>query len=251
MSLEESQAALEVLRKFVTKQLVEGEDYGVIPGTRGKPSLFQQGAQKICMYFNLTPVPTLVRELMGAEFVSKTYSVTLIHRGSGKPVASCVGSCNSAERRFYRRDTPTFTDARECENTIDKMAQKRALVGAVILATRAAGEFTQDVEDTQPRNEEPPRKSVPAITAMPWGKYKGVPLVAKESGEYVVSDELLRRVIEWANKREAEGGDAVQAKSIRDGATVELARREGEALGEEDESGEGESMREARMEAEA
>lgn len=228
MTLDEAQAGLEVLRRFVAKQLVLDEDYGVIPGTRGgKPTLLQPGAQKICTYFNLTPVPSLVREVLTEEFVSKTYSITVIDRTSGKPVASCVGSSNTAEGQF--RPKP---DMRQYENTCDKMAQKRALVGAVIIAVRAAGLFTQDLEeqreDTRALHVEPPTPVKPQpITAMPWGKYKGKRLdEKKEDGTYLVSAEWLQRIHEWAEKRSVEGHDPAQAQAMMDGITLELERRE-------------------------
>src|SRR5712691_3578553 len=41
-------------------------------------------------------------------------------------------------------------------NTLQKMAQKRAMVGAVLIATRASGFLTQDMEDTQEVSDVPP-----------------------------------------------------------------------------------------------
>ncbi len=70
------------LHHFVRNCMVEGRDYGVIPGTNSKPTLHKSGAE-------------------------------------------------------------IFDQI----NTIQKMAQKRSLVGAVLIATGATEFFTQDLED--------------------------------------------------------------------------------------------------------
>jgi hypothetical protein len=170
---------MDALVRFVREQLVEEEDFGVIPGTP-RPSLYQPGAQKICFYFALTAVPHLEREIMTAEFVSKTYRMELVDRRTGRVVASCTGSCNSSESRFSKKEyvkkewtgkyIPTYRDARETENTCDKMAQKRGLVGATLIASRASGIFTQDVEDLAPEQHSVPERSVdePAAASPEW-----------------------------------------------------------------------------------
>ena len=72
-------------------------------------------------------------------------------------------------------------------NTLQKMGQKRALVGATLLATRASGFFTQDVEDM----EEPLEARTPAPKAttnnMPFGKHKGktIEQIHNEDPQYV------------------------------------------------------------------
>ena len=49
--------------------------------------------------------------------------------------------------RLYRIPNP---DGADVVNTIQKMAQKRALVAATLIATSASEFFTQDVEDADP-----------------------------------------------------------------------------------------------------
>jgi hypothetical protein len=67
--------------------------------------------------------------------------VTLINKRSGFIEAEGIGSCNSREKKYKHQDGFTIC------NTILKMAKKRALVDAVLSATRSSGIFTQDVED--------------------------------------------------------------------------------------------------------
>jgi hypothetical protein len=50
---------------------------------------------------------------------------------------------------LYRIPNPDVADA---VNTVQKMAQKRALVAATLIATSASEFFTQDLEDTDARN---------------------------------------------------------------------------------------------------
>ncbi len=50
-----------------------------------------------------------------------------------------------ADTTLYRIPNP---DVADLVNTIQKMAQKRALVAATLIATSASEFFTQDVEDT-------------------------------------------------------------------------------------------------------
>lgn len=125
--------------------MIEGEDYGVIPGTT-KPTLYKRGAQKLMAAFSLA---SIVREVVREsridelangtkkEFVAYRVIVTLQSKLSGMTEAEGVGSCNSGERRYARQN------AADIDNTVLKMARKRGLVDA----TGASSLFTQDIED--------------------------------------------------------------------------------------------------------
>ncbi len=64
-----------------------------------------------------------------------------------------------------------FTDSYSLINTLLKMAKKRALVDAVLSATRSSGLFTQDIEEMNFDNDpQPPKASI-----------KPVPTVTKQS----------------------------------------------------------------------
>ena len=236
MDMKEAKKALDELSKFVREQLVEGTgpdaDYGKIPGTN-KPSLYQPGAQKIAFYFGLTPVPKLEREVMTAEFCSKTYTVTMVDRRSGRDVAACSGSCNSTESRFFKKGKAVYVDARETENTCDKMAQKRALVGATIIATRAAGLFTQDVEDLPKQalgqDGEAGEEVREEFIGFPYpGDHRGKRLSTKkdDGSDYLFSTETIQGTIGYAQKKIAKGAQnpALLQQYIAE-AQAELARR--------------------------
>src|SRR6267142_694369 len=57
-----------------------------------------------------------------------------------KVVGTIVGSASTMEAKYIDRP-------RDCENTVLKMAQKRAHVGAALGAFGMSDQFTQDMED--------------------------------------------------------------------------------------------------------
>lgn len=161
------------LQAFVKMVMVHGMDYGVIPGT-DKPSLFQPGAQKLAEIYGFahTFQDVTVTEDWDKPFFLYRKRCVLTLRSDGRFIGDGIGSCNSREDRYAWRwiwDPPTGVDAALVKtrktksgktqwrvpnddifslvNTVEKMACKRALIHAVIGATRSAGIFTQDVED--------------------------------------------------------------------------------------------------------
>jgi hypothetical protein len=123
--------------------LAEGTDYGVIPGTP-KPTLLKPGAEKLLAAFGFGHrlEQTAVERDADGRAVGVTYRcvVTKWVDGSEVTVASCDG--------YAGRDEPKW--AKAPWNTVVKMAQKRALVGAALQATATSGLLTQDVEDAAP-----------------------------------------------------------------------------------------------------
>jgi hypothetical protein len=143
VSLDEANRRVEMLAEFVRGHMREGEDYGIVPGTNAKPTLFKSGAEKLNAIFGLAPVVEVVNRIEDWDkgFVSYEVKVTLINKRNGQVEAEGIGSCNSRERRYKNQD------AANVANTILKMSKKRALVDATLSATRASGMFTQDLED--------------------------------------------------------------------------------------------------------
>jgi len=73
----------------------------------------------------------------------------LIHIPTGHIVASGLGTANSLEKK-HRNAQPW-----DIQNTLYKMACKRALVAATLNATAASDIFTQDLEDGIPETSSP------------------------------------------------------------------------------------------------
>lgn len=161
-----------LLREFVTSQLRQEVDFGTIPGTP-KPTLFKPGAEKLSQLFGLGVKVMLSDRIIEREgnFAMFTYRAEVYPlRSPDLIIATSEGSCNSQEKKYanrrkYKKVTQTRQDGSTYErrvedgeeptpvtdvlNTLIKMAQKRAYVGAVILATGASDFFTQDIDDPE------------------------------------------------------------------------------------------------------
>lgn len=146
---------VEDIRMVQRSVLREGTDYGHIPGVRGNPVLLKPGAERLLQVFGLghrMEVMEVLRDTDGRPF-GVTYRCTvtkMLTDGREITVSSCDGHASSDEPKW--RKAPW--------NTIIKMAQKRALVGACLTATATSGLFTQDMEDyavEHPQTEQRPQ----------------------------------------------------------------------------------------------
>ena len=133
--VQRSQKVLEAQKQA----MVKGEHYGVIPGTP-KPTLLKPGAEKLCALFMLRPEYE-VRSVREEGMISHTARCGVFHIPTGAKVAEGMGSCNSREKKYRK------AEAWDIDNTLLKMACKRALVAAVLVATAASDVFAQDLED--------------------------------------------------------------------------------------------------------
>lgn len=142
VSLQEAHSRINLLKQFVKEYLIHGQDYGLIPNCN-KPSLFKPGAEKLCDVFGFSKHVDVINrtEDWDKPFLNYEIKVTLISKRSGQIEAEGIGSANSREKKFKSQDTYSIA------NSLLKIAKKRALVDAVLSATRSSGLFTQDVED--------------------------------------------------------------------------------------------------------
>ena len=161
ITLQQMGEDLNRLTKFVKEILKKDQDFGVIPYTGKKPTLFKPGAEKLLKFFRYVPRFNLVEKVMDwnpeKPFFYFNYNCTIYDR-AGKVVAEANGSCNSREKKYAYKQAknenqppepqpPVFTFT--IVNTLEKMAQKRALIGATLIATCASMFFTQDIEDME------------------------------------------------------------------------------------------------------
>jgi len=226
-------------QRFIHDQMIDGEDFGTIPGT-AKPTLYKPGAEKLANIFGFAArfeeIRTIEEWDQGMFYYS--YKCFLENKRTGQIEAECVASCNSKEDKYLWRiadrkcpecgqDTirkgaakygggwycnrktggcgAKFEDGDEAiesqeagrkknpdpfslVNTFQKMAQKRALVGAVLIATRASGIFTQDLDDFE-ANGVPVKGDAPTKTK------------AKSGGKGKVSDDPMTRLWDYANSK--------------------------------------------------
>jgi hypothetical protein len=134
--LDEETKRQKVLDKFIQENLKTGTDYGIIPGTQ-KPTLFKSGAEKVIGLFNIRAEfskDTDTLEMLGLKG-AVAYKCTLINRTSGEVVGEGRGVAMPAEKSSW---TP---------NTQVKIAEKRAMVDAVLQTFGLSSRYTQDMED--------------------------------------------------------------------------------------------------------
>lgn len=165
---------------FTKEVLVKEQDYGVVPGVQ-KPTLLKPGAEKLMNLFGMSVEFECTDKVLDLQtrFIAYTYKATAKTR-EGRIVTQCEGSVNSYEPKYryvwmekakpaqaeqdrlkaegngkFRKSSAGWIwvertenpDLVGLQNTMQKMAQKRAFVGAILLATNASEFFTQDVED--------------------------------------------------------------------------------------------------------
>lgn len=140
-TLEEAKVRVTMLQNFVKEMMMPGVDYGIVPGCQ-KPSLLKPGAEKLCEVYGFSKHVDVINRVEDWEKGIFHYEVkaTLINKSNGLVESEGVGSCNSKEKKYKNQDG--FNIA----NTILKMAKKRALIDAVLSATRSSSIFTQDIE---------------------------------------------------------------------------------------------------------
>lgn len=229
LDLEQAQKAFKNLQEFVKSQMRQNTDWGIIPGCK-KPSLWKPGAEKLLFFHGLgckldSTSDTVVDWARG--FFNYCYRATVYNPRTGAVIATADGSCNSKEAKYaylwlaenklprgikkedceskegkysllYRTDNP---DIFSLVNTIQKMASKRALVAATLMACRASDIFTQDESEEEEHAQKAPQSAQ--------GASQAPPPPAKEQSEedpVLISDKQRRLV--YAVSRDAKIPDS-------------------------------------------
>jgi hypothetical protein len=155
----------------------EGTDYGPIPGTDGKPTLWRPGAEKLLQWFRLECTLRRVEVERTRRPQARHHLPRLSRQGPQDGTldikATCEGTADYDESKFYQSVEQVKAKLRDAEhkwaakdrrvpnadrwnsakeyradwNALMKRAQKRAIVGAVVDATAAGGIFTDREED--------------------------------------------------------------------------------------------------------
>lgn len=144
--IEQAQFIFSAIREYVKRNLQEKIDYGTIPYCGNKPVLFKPGAEKLCRLFKLRPTFDLVDKIIDYQSPLFHYHFRCNLYRFGELVGQADGLASSKERKFDRTDKKGIYDY-SVVNTIMKMAQKRALVAAVLIVCGASEYFTQDLDD--------------------------------------------------------------------------------------------------------
>jgi hypothetical protein len=169
------QSVMKEVMQGPSKENPQGVHFGIIPGCK-KPSLLKPGAEKIAMTFRLgARFEELPGSIENDTFICYKINCELFHIPTGLVVGNGRGTCNSKEKKYRTRmvyankatpeekaigkledrvgDKGKYSvyvipqDPWDVQNTIYKMAMKRAQVAAVLNCTAASDLFTQDIED--------------------------------------------------------------------------------------------------------
>lgn len=255
LSASQLRSRLAVIQDVMRHVMVDGADYGVIPGT-DKPTLYKPGAEKLCVTFRLSADNPVIESV--PEYANDIrYRVQVpIRAANGALLAVGIGECSTGEEKYrwrrpvhqnefdnaaedarrvkWQRNGDAWQQVRvnppDVANTVLKMAHKRAYVHGVIMATAAGSIFTQDLEDLPEgvAQDEPAGEKRPAI-AQPQRKSQA----AKPAGAGTVVTVEIKDIA----KKDGQGANGPWTKTtITDRAgqkygtfDVELARIAGEA----------------------
>lgn len=181
MSIQDMKDRYTKFTEFSKSILKDKLDYGIIPWVN-KPSLLKPGAEKLRVFYGLWVKMERTWELLDLEkdFYDVSYMATVTNK-EWLVMAQCEWSANTNEDKYkYSWIATTKKPSKEeaekmkaqkigrwsknwndrvwmektnatnrlsLKNTIQKMAQKRAFVWAILMATGASEFYTQDVED--------------------------------------------------------------------------------------------------------
>lgn len=141
LTVEEAKQFDDEMNRFIDSVLIAGVDYGLIPSCK-KPTLLKSGAEKILNYLNLiarTEITNRVEDYNTGFFCYETKVYLIDYNGVVK--GEGVGITNTKEGKYAK------TNGYAVQNTVLKMAKKRALVDATLNVGSLSARFTQDVED--------------------------------------------------------------------------------------------------------
>jgi len=143
VSIQQVQATMQKITQFqkvVQSTLHQNHDYGIVPGT-DKPTLLKPGAEKILMMMGLRSEFEIVDSTRDWKEGFFQYQVRCKLYKGDVLITEGLGCCNTKERKYLKQDPYTL------DNTVLKMAKKRALVDATLLVASLSDIFTQDLED--------------------------------------------------------------------------------------------------------
>lgn len=141
LTVEEAKSFDDEMNRFIDTVLIAGVDFGIIPNCK-KPTLLKSGAEKILNYLGLiarTEITNRVEDY-SVGFFSYEAKVYLIDY-NGVVKGEGLGITNTREGKYAK------TNGYAVQNTVLKMAKKRALVDAALNVGNLSARFTQDIED--------------------------------------------------------------------------------------------------------
>jgi len=143
IKMDHVQTTLQKINNFqqvVRANLNQNSDFGIIPGTP-KPTLLKPGAEKILMMLGLQSQFEIADSTRDFEQGFFQYQIRCRLIKNDMLITEGLGACNSKERKYIK------LSPYDADNTILKMAKKRALVDAALMVGSLSDIFTQDLDD--------------------------------------------------------------------------------------------------------
>lgn len=263
--MEELGARVKDLDRFYRSLMQEGTDYGIIPGTL-KPSLWKPGAELLRLWAGLTPLYENddSRSDRKAGYIHWLSTCRLLNR-AGETVGELSGSCNSHEAKYRWRwvrewELPQGVDKAtlaskvinnkgdiiyrlgndnpaDLDNTLLRMAQKRAFIGGILMVTGASRIFTQKVEEDEAEEGNgapesapgaPPQPEARAPSASKPAPAKAVPAKPPRASGGAIEPNTIGAIRYWAKQ----GGVDGEAMAQKHGAkgVLELTEAQGQEI---------------------
>lgn len=107
--------AVAAFQKLVRSHLIQGHDFGTIPGTN-KPTLLKPGAEKIAKLMKLADIYEVITEVEDFDKPLFAYKIRckLVFTPTGTTLAEGLGECNSYESKYrYREGKRACPECRE------------------------------------------------------------------------------------------------------------------------------------------
>jgi len=204
----------------VMSTLEEGQDFGRVVNIP-KPILFKSGAEKLMMLMGLRTEFDIIDSTRDFEKGFFQYQVKCRVLRGDIIITEGFGSCNTMERRYRNQDPYTL------DNTVLKMAKKRALVDAALHVGSLSSIVTQDLEDFV---DEPELQ--PVARREPARQQRQEPRQEKQEGDDKVSTAQLKMIHAIMNKLEfdAETARAISKQMFGKESSKDLTKNEASQL---------------------
>lgn len=228
-------AHIQAIQQVMRETMIKDVHYGVIPGTK-KPTLYKAGAEMLLTTFRISVQPEF-EDLSGEDEVRYICRCKGIHMTTDTLVGIGTGSAGTGEERYkwrgcgpkefeatpenrrriyykkgYDRGQRTEleikqvrTEPADLDNTVLKMAKKRAEVDLCLTALACSDAFAQDLEDVE--RETPPQQGDPNADApKPAAAYgEGMPDKATSKQIHLLKTKAdqagIREVDVWAHAK--------------------------------------------------
>jgi hypothetical protein len=101
-----------LIQEVMKRVMKDGEHYGVIPGTNGKPSLLKPGAEKLARTFRMAPKYQIQERDLGNGHREYRIITSLYNINTGDFWGEGVGICTTMEKKYRYRTGPVTDTGR-------------------------------------------------------------------------------------------------------------------------------------------